>query len=179
MLSVYLAMLDTPEQEDKFERIYSSYSDYLYNVALTFTHDNALAEDAVQEALLQIVHEVDFLRTENVKQLKSYLYLIARNRAVDLIRKREKGNPQVQLLEEAATEASNDDVEELTITRLQLDKAIRVLTEMPELYQRALCLSVSGYTIREIAKMTSSTEAAVKSRIHRARKIILAVFSAE
>lgn len=179
MLFVYLAMLDTLEQEDKFEHIYSAYSDYLYSVALSFTHDTDLAEDAVQEALLQIVHEIDYLRTENERQLKSYLYLIARNRAVDLIRKREKGNACTQLLEDATSEVSNDNVEELTITRLQLDKAIRVLTEMPELYQRALCLSVSGYTIREIAKMTSSTETAVKSRIHRARRTILAVFSAD
>lgn len=177
MLCVFLSMLDTPEQEEKFEHIYSSYSDYLYNVAFTFTHDKVLAEDAAQEALLQIVHEIDFLRTENEKQLKSYLYLIARNRAIDIIRKHEKGNVHVQLLEEITSEVSIEDVEELAITHLQLEKAIRILTEMPELYQRALYLSVSGYTIREIAHITKSSESAVKSRIHRARKTILAVFT--
>lgn len=179
MLSVYLTMLDTPEQESKFEHIYSAYANYLYNTAFSVTHDSALAEDAVQDTFLQIIREIDLLRSENEKQLKSYLYLLARNRAVDLMRKRGKDIPHIQLLDEASSEVSEGNVEELAISRLQLDKAIRTLNKMPDIYQRALYLSVCGYTIREISEITQSTESAVKSRIHRARRIILTVFSAE
>ena len=62
------------------------------------------------------------------------------------------------------------------LTNLQLDKAIALLDEMPLIYRQTLVLRVKGYSIREIAKITDSSESNVKTRIHRARAMLLKSF---
>ena len=47
---------------------------------------------------------------------------------------------------------------------------------MPIIYRQALTLRVKGYSIKEISEMTKTSEATVKSRIHRARKLLLESF---
>ena len=66
--------------------------------------------------------------------------------------------------------------EEIALTNLQLDKAVSILSDMPLIYRRTLVLRVKGYSIREIAKITNSSESNVKTRIHRARAILLKSF---
>ena len=66
--------------------------------------------------------------------------------------------------------------EEIALTNLQLDKAIALLSEMPSIYSRTLMLRVKGYSIREIAQITNSSESNVKTRIHRARAFLLKSF---
>ena len=50
------------------------------------------------------------------------------------------------------------------------------LSDMPSIYRRTLVLRVKGYSIREIAQITNSSESNVKTRIHRARAILLKSF---
>ena len=47
---------------------------------------------------------------------------------------------------------------------------------MPIIYRQALTLRVKGYSIQEISEMTKTSEATVKSRIHRAWKLLLESF---
>ena len=47
------------------------------------------------------------------------------------------------------------------------------MVDMPEIYKKALALKVKGYSIKEIAEITDSSESNVKSRIYRARQMII------
>ena len=71
---------------------------------------------------------------------------------------------------------TQEDPDQIVITRLQLEQALEILSKLPGSYQNALALRVKGYSIKEIAKITGSSEANVKNRIHRARKIIFRIF---
>ena len=62
------------------------------------------------------------------------------------------------------------------ILKIAIDKAVSILSDMPLIYRRTLVLRVKGYSIREIAKITNSSESNVKTRIHRARAILLKSF---
>ena len=66
--------------------------------------------------------------------------------------------------------------EEIALTNLQLNKAVSILSDKPSIYRRTLVLRVKGYSIREIAQITNSSESNVKTRIHRARAILLKSF---
>ena len=57
--------------------------------------------------------------------------------------------------------------EEIALTNLQLNNAVSILSDMPSIYRRTLVLRVKGYSIREIAQITNSSESSVKTRIHR------------
>ena len=87
MRAFYLATLETQEQKNRFDYLYRKYSELMYKVALSITQSCDLAEDAVHETFLQVINEIDILRMDNEKELKSYLYIITRERTIDFLRK--------------------------------------------------------------------------------------------
>lgn len=62
---------------------------------------------------------------------------------------------------------------DVVLTKMRLETTLKSLDEMPPVYRTALILRVQGYSIKEIAHITNSSAAAVKTRIHRARQLLL------
>ena len=83
MLVFYLASLDSDTEKDKFEYIYRKYYLFMLRTASTIIKNSSLAEDAVHETFIQILKEIDDIRIENEKILKSYLYIVTRERTID------------------------------------------------------------------------------------------------
>lgn len=177
MLALYLATLETNEQTAKFEYIYKKYFHFMWKTAFSITHDSNYAEDSVHEAFLQIIKEIDFLRLENEKELKSYLFLITRERTIDFLRKWDRRKSNQRDTNCITLEGTADSPEHLVFTRLQLEKVVNALSDLPEDYKRPLLLQVKGYSISEIAQIMQCNPSTVKSRIHRARKKILNLFN--
>lgn len=177
MLVFYLASLDDDAEKDKFEYIYRKYYLFMLRTASSIIKNSSLAEDAVHETFVQLLNEINTLRIDNEKALKSYLYILTRERTIDFLRKweRRRGSPLDYESRLAALD-SFVEPEEIALTNLQLDKAIALLSEMPSIYSRTLMLRVKGYSIREIAQITNSSESNVKTRIHRARAFLLKSF---
>ena len=114
---------------------------------------------------------------DNEKSLQSYLYILTRERTIDFLRKWERRRGALSDYENYSAIFDNfKEPEEIALANLQLDKAVSILSDMPLIYRRTLVLRVKGYSIREIAKITNSSESNVKTRIHRARAILLKSF---
>lgn len=173
MLFFYLAALETDEQKSKFEYIYCTYYKFMLKVASTVIKDKILAEDAVHETFIQILREIDLMRIENEKELKTYLYILTKERTIDFLRKWERhgGKDGMEPPENLANSAVEP--ENIVLTNIKLSKAIQCMVDMPEIYKKALALKVKGYSIKEIAEITDSSESNVKSRIYRARQMII------
>jgi len=125
----------------------------------------------------RLLRGIDTLRIDNERALKSYLYMVTRERSIDFLRKWERRRGAQPDYESLAAALDNyAEPEEVALTNLQLDKAIALLDEMPLIYRQTLVLRVKGYSIREIAKITDSSESNVKTRIHRARAMLLKSF---
>ncbi len=177
MLVFYLASLDSDENKNKFEYIYRKYYRFMLRTASSIIRDSALAEDAVHETFVQLLKEIDSLRIDNEKSLQSYLYILTRERTIDFLRKWERRRGVLSDYEKLSENLDNfKDPEEIALTNLQLNKAVSILSDMPSIYRRTLVLRVKGYSIREIAQITNSNAANVKTRIHRARAILLKSF---
>lgn len=178
MLVFYLASLDSDTEKDKFEYIYRKYYLFMLRTASTIIKNSSLAEDTVHETFIQILKEIDDIRIENEKILKSYLYIVTRERTIDYIRKWERRQSSASDYDRLFSSLDNYiEPEEIALTNLQLEQAIKLLSDMPSIYSRTLSLRVSGYSIHEIAKITNSTESNVKTRIHRARALLLQSFN--
>ena len=54
LLPVFLTLIDEPNDNEKFDQIYSEYRNKMYYKALSMLRNPALAEEAVQESLLKI-----------------------------------------------------------------------------------------------------------------------------
>lgn len=55
MLTFYISMLETEEQQDKFSYIYQNYVGFMYHVAKEVVKEHYLAEDVVHETFLQLM----------------------------------------------------------------------------------------------------------------------------
>lgn len=178
MLFVYLSLLETEAQKDKFEYIYTNYCTYMLIVANDISHDFYSAEDIVHETFLELVRIIDSVRLSNEKELKSFLWLLTRHKAIDYFRK----NSKLQLTGEDLLSNYEDthhaDPETIALGNVQFEKLVSKVMSLKEIYQTPLLLRVKGYKIDEIAHLLNISTENVKIRLFRARKMILSELEA-
>lgn len=174
MLVFYLSLLDDQPQRDRFETLYRKYRGLLYHEAFTVAQNKEMAEDIVHETFLQLIRIIDKIRFDKERELVSFLRLLTHNRAVDFLRKQGRALPTEDQQLAARLDENQPDPETLAIDQLMLERAVQKVMEMDPLYRTPLTLKVQGYSIREIAQILEIGEGAVKTRLHRARKILLA-----
>lgn len=130
MLVFYLAALDSDDDKNKFEYIYCKYYRFMLHTAAGIIKNSSLAEDAVHETFVQLLRGIDTLRIDNERALKSYLYMVTRERSIDFLRKWERRRGAQPDYESLAAALDNyAEPEEVALTNLQLDKAIALLDE--------------------------------------------------
>ena len=61
---IYLELLATPEEKDKFQALYERYYGLLLHIANQILRNHHDAEDATQEAFLAVVKNLGQYRTE-------------------------------------------------------------------------------------------------------------------
>jgi RNA polymerase sigma-70 factor (ECF subfamily) len=142
--------------------LYDRYGRIAYGLAYRVLRDQALAEDAVQEAFLAIWRSAEGYRRERAKPSTWILTLVHR-RAVDLVRRedRRRGEP----LDEAP-EASGAGVPEEADLREKRTAVQAALQALPDDQRQALELAYyGGFTQSELAERLGVPLGTVKSRM--------------
>ena len=93
MLTFYISMLETEEQQDKFSYIYQNYVGFMYHVAKEVVKEHYLAEDVVHETFLQLIRIIDKVHIDDELTLRAFLRRVTHNKAVDCVRKWDKVRP--------------------------------------------------------------------------------------
>jgi RNA polymerase sigma-70 factor (ECF subfamily) len=142
--------------------LYDRFGRVAYGVALRVLRDQALAEDAVQEAFLAIWRSADSYRRERAKP-SAWLLTLVHRRAVDLVRRedRRRAEPLGEAPEDVA--AAVPEEVQLRERRAAVQSALRSL---PEDQRQALELAYyGGYTQSELATHLGVPLGTVKSRM--------------
>ena len=143
----------------KFERIHSNYRvqilEYLYK--LVGVH----AEDAAQDTFIKLYDRIEEI---NETEAKQWLYTVAHNKGIDLMR-REKRVRSLQEKMEYSHIPGHDAEKEISEREL----IHSVFEKMKPKQVQLLCLHTSGLTYREIAcvmeiKMSSVSKLLVRSK---------------
>ncbi|MCI0349416.1 MAG: sigma-70 family RNA polymerase sigma factor [Acidobacteriales bacterium] len=146
--------------EHAMAQLYDRYSPVVYSVALRVLGDTGAAEDVLQEVFLQLWRNpVAF--DSNRGSLGAWLAVIARNRAIDSLRKRkpETNSEEVVL-------SVDIDLESETERRRVLEKVRGVINALPEDQRKALEMAFfEGLTHTEIAAKTGQPLGTIKTRI--------------
>ncbi len=153
---------------DAFEELVRTYQGDLYRFAYSYTRDRALAEDATQEAFLRAYRFLPSFRGES--RFGSWLFRIARNCALDLIRAR-RGQ------EERALRAPEPLGPPDASARVELHTALAAVS--PEHREPFLLIEVFGLSYQEAADVLKLRVGTVKSRMHRARVAMMAALAVE
>jgi RNA polymerase sigma-70 factor (ECF subfamily) len=140
--------------------LYDRYSHVVYAIALRVLSDNSAAEDILQDVFMQLWRNPQAFNASR-GSLAAWLAVIARNRAIDQLRKK---RPEV---EPAETVISMDPSLESTVERNQAIKKVRsVLADMPAEQRAALEMAFfEGLTHVQIAGKTGQPLGTVKTRI--------------
>jgi RNA polymerase sigma-70 factor, ECF subfamily len=159
------AMLTRIGQRDEnaMEEIFRRYSGPVYSVALRVLRDSGQAEDVLQEVFLQLWRKPAAF-VQNRGSLGAWLVVIARNRAIDVLRRR-KPSDSVDDVVLASTANVADEAERNTM----MEKVRRVIADLPMEQRKSLELAYfEGLSHTEIANRTGDPLGTVKTRIRQA-----------
>ncbi len=160
----------------EFARMVDAYSGPIYRLALRMLNDSQDAEDVLQETFVKAFRNLPTF--EGRSKLSTWLYRIAVNEALMLVRKR---RPEAVSIDEDV-ETSEGEQEPLQIvdwknlpeeellsaeSRQFLDRAIQ---HLPETLKVVFVMrDIEGFSVRETAEALNLSETAVKTRLLRAR----------
>lgn len=158
--------------ESAMSDLYDRYSGVVYGVALRVLRDTTAAEDLLQEVFLQLWRRPQSFNADRGR-LAPWLAVIARNRAIDMLRKRPPENDISELPIATAV-----DLEDAAVERLAIDKVRGVLSGLPPEQRKALEMAFfEGMTHTEIAAKTGDPLGTVKTRIRSALLAVRKAFS--
>lgn len=162
--------------EDAIAVLIRRYEKELYSYLVRFMNQPNLAEEAFQEAFLQVHLSADTFDSD--RRFKPWLYTIATNKARDILRSQNR-RPAVNL----SSAQENDDFGSVWDNLMRVDETPldilekqqthelvrKVVAEMPENLRQILILSYFKHMpYKDIADMLGIPLGTVKSRLHTA-----------
>lgn len=152
-------------EEDALRTLYELYYPKVYNYAFLQMGDIHAAEDLAADVMLKMLESIRSYRFRGLP-FGAWVFRIARNRLIDLHRRR-KRRGEVDLSETlASTLASPQSLAERALDRGQLQIALKHLTS--EQRQVIVLKFIEGFDNRSIGRIMGRNEGAIKSLQHRA-----------
>ena len=141
--------------------LYRRFGRLAYGLAFRILRDDALAQDAVQEAFLGVWRAADRFVAERAKP-STWLLTLVHRRAVDLVRREERRRAE-PLSETETSGAETPDEAELAAQRQTIRDALRRLP--PEQREAIELAYYGGYTQSELAERLGQPLGTIKSRM--------------
>ena len=162
---IYLALIEVEEDKRKFERIYLSYKQTMFYVANRILKNHHTSEDAVHQAFLRIIDNLDKINEVDCHKTRAFLVVITEHAAIDIYRKQKREN--TLSFDEFEVYIADNSQPEHEVT----DDVSSAIASLPVNYSTVLRLKFSqGYKDSEIVRLLDITEDNVRQRISRAKK---------
>lgn len=150
-----------------FARLFEKYHPEMFRFAETYVFGSDVAEDIVQEVFIKL------WESKNIKierSLKSYLFLMVRNRCIDHLRRLQVEDKKKKKMLEAQILSDSTDIEFDEVTSNIIKKAIN---ELPDQCRQVYQMSIyDSKKYSEIANELDISVDAVKVQMFRARKYL-------
>lgn len=161
---------------DAFANLVEKYKTPVYNLAYRMLGRPTEAEDAAQETFLRAYTKLSSYKPEH--KFSSWLLAITAHLCIDHLRRE-----QPLLLEEVQPyevwDRQSEDPEAALLAVERKEAVQRLLEALPAHYRLVIVLRYwHDLSYREIAQVTQLSEGAVKTRLHRARRMLAAQLSA-
>lgn len=178
MLIFYLNLIVQETEKIKFEQLYLKYRGLMHHVAKKILYDEYLAEDAVHEAFIRVAKNINKISEISCPQTKNYLVIIVRNISLDMIK---KGENEMTINQDAWNNyESCENIEEKILEKLEVEKIIIQINNLPATYKDALYMNVvDNMSIKEIAQLLGKKEETIKKQIQRAKIMIIKALKQE
>lgn len=170
MLSLYLSLLETQEDKDKFEYLYKRYAPLLKHVANQKLNDEQLSEDAVHNAFLNIIKNFCCIGDPTSHKTRHFLVIVTEHAAIDILRKNHRV-PQVDYEEVESTLSITNDM----LDGIAVEELCRMIADLPEIYRAVLEFhTYYGMSEKQIANVMDISYDTARKRLERARTLLAA-----
>lgn len=175
-----LSSAEIKQKYADFEQEAVPHMDALYNFALKMTQSEDDANDLVQETYLKAFRFFD--KFEKGTNCKAWLFRILKNSYINDYRKVSKEPDKVDYDDIQnfyenikSADIKSQHLEEDAFSSLLDDDVSSALNQLPEDFRTVIILSdIEGFTYDEIAEFVDCPIGTVRSRLHRARKMLYA-----
>jgi len=155
--------------EERFGEVIDRYARRVWALCASYVHNPSDCEDLVQESFVR-----SYLRLNTIREpgaFGAWLGQIARTQCLEWLRKRSREKNAVANLEEAANEASAEDLASEAAQRDEMRAFLRQnLNALPDKYREALYLFyLGGHSVAEAARFLDISESAFKKRLQLGR----------
>ena len=154
-----------------FDRVYELYSHKLFSFVFKMLKNEAEADDIVQEVFVKIWESRHKL--EDYKLLNSYIFTIAYNNSIDLIRKRISNIKYLEHLKNSAViDFTPTFISQIEFNELNI-KAEELVANLPERQKQVYLLHrEEGLTYHEIAEQLGISKNTVENHMVKALKYL-------
>ena len=158
--------------ENALGEMYDRYSGVVYSVALRVLGDTGAAEDILQEIFIQLWRNPSLFNSQR-GNIGPWLAVIARNRSIDVLRKRHPEDDIADVVVSVTPDMVGD------ASRNQAMEKVRgALTSMPSVQRNVLEMAYfEGLSHTEIAAKTGEPLGTIKTRIRSGLLALRKVFS--
>ena len=160
--------------ETAFEELLRQYEKKVYTLCFRMCGNSEDAEEAAQDTFLALWRGIDRFRQES--SLSTWIYRLASNACIDLLRRRKKQGSSLSLDDEELFLDAVDPVPrpQDAVEHREAQKLLQEgLSALPEEYRKVLILrEIEGLSYTEIAESASLELGTVKSRISRGRVLL-------
>ena len=172
MLMMYLAMMETAQEQSLFEQIYYTYRKQMFYVAKNVLEDEHLAEDALQEAFLGIAKQIMLFQNMADVRVRAYVLTAARNAAINICRQEETVRQYHTALDEDIAVSDQD----LLLEQINKETYQILISEIYKLsaFQRDILLLrySNNMTCAQIAIALGKKASTVRKELSRARQTL-------
>jgi len=154
-----------------FDRVYELYSHKLFSFIFKILKNKAEADDIVQEVFVKIWESRH--KIENYKLLNSYIFTIAYNNSIDLIRKRINNTKYLEHLKNSAViNVTPNVISQIEFNELNTQTE-KLISNLPERQKQVYLLHrEEGLTYPEIAEKLGISKNTVENHMVKALKYL-------
>ena len=156
MLDMFLTLLDTQEDREKFTYLYDTYKNLMYWIAIKKTNCIEDAEECVQDTFFYAAKHFDRIGEVDSKRTKCYLSTIVSGFAINIYNK-SINESTAEFNQEIENDSDGDAFNEFDSVEISV------------MIDKILC-DVYGYKSVEIADIYGVNDTYVRKRIQRAKK---------
>lgn len=170
MLSLLLTTLESDKDKQRLVKIYEQYHVQMEQTALRILVEQRDAEDAVQNAFMQMIRHFEKIDTIPCENLSFWIISIVKNEAFMILRKKRR-IVSLENWDDFAAEAEN-------VTSYQ--ELVGLFARLPETYRAVLEMKILlGYADKEVAERLGISRAAVSTRATRGRALLRSIAEKE
>ena len=162
-------------QPRAFEALYDRFKDYVYRTALFVTRNSDEAEDATQEAFLDVLRALPNYQVEGPARFETWLYRVTVNRCRSRMRRKRlpsaEWDDMEERLERIPEKAPQHQPEKETLRQERAVALWRSVDSLPEGHRAVILLRYQQeMSYGEIAQTLGISEGTVKSRLYHAHR---------